>query len=128
MDRGRKRRRRLGNCRVRCGEAGGIVDDASQDTPTVAEHGANEEEEQSEISSADASKTPHKHHGPRFCRPRALVRARIAAMEMAAQAEGEVVQDLAIGSMAESTATLDEHEGSESVMACQQRINLLVKA
>lgn len=49
-------------------------------------------------------------------------------MEIAAQAEDEVVQNLAIGSMAEETATLDENEGFESVMARHQHINLLAKA
>jgi hypothetical protein len=113
------------------GEAGGITDDTTQETSTVAEDGANEEEEQSEISSADGPKASHKTNGSRIRKPRALVRARKAAMEIAAQAEDEIAQDLANGSMMESAANINEQEEEQfgsDIMARQHRFSLLVKA
>ena len=64
------------------GDAGGSADDVSEDT--AAKHHVDEEEEQSEMSSSDAPKASHKS---RIRKPRALVRARKAAMEIAAQAD-----------------------------------------
>lgn len=64
------------------------ADDVSQEMSTATDNDENdnENEEQSEISSADAPKASRKK---RIRYPRALVRARKAAMEMAAQMEDE---------------------------------------
>lgn len=110
------------------GDAGGSADDVSEVMSTPAKHHVGEEEELSEISSIDAPKASYKS---RIRKPRALVRARKAALEIAAQAEDEIVQDLAKGSMAESTATLDAYEEEQiesDVMARQRRFHLFVKA
>jgi hypothetical protein len=91
-------------------EAEENADDVSQGMSMAAEDDEKEieEEEKSEISSAGAPSTFGKHSKKRTRKPRALVRVRKVAMEMAAQMENEVAQDLALASIAESTKESSE--------------------
>jgi hypothetical protein len=96
-------------------EAGESAVGVSREMSTAAEDDENDdgEEEQSKISSASAPSTSGKHSKERIRKPRALVRARKAAMEMAAQMENDVAQDLAQASIAESAANFSEKKEGE---------------
>jgi hypothetical protein len=92
-------------------EAGESMQDVSREMSTATEDDENEsrgEEEQSEISSAGAPSASGKQPKKRSRKPRALVRARKAAQEIAARAEDKLVQDIAQVSITESAANFRE--------------------